>query len=554
MEEGDILGSVCNIPTTDLDLEDFDFGIFLTEQVSETTKPSVGMQQNRAPPFPAETKRPSNDAIQPRTKRTRIQHSHICDVHQPSSLKPVARCFGKRSRMSRYKGTRCERIVATFTDGQLPVCAQHQAQVMRMMRCEAILECGISCNEISPWTPHGYVLCEAHLSTGKCYFMELPVEIRIIIYQHFIPDLPVPARWSATRSLRQDRTHISTAIFRVNKTVHEEVADLFYGQTTFEIDVSNEWESNAATTPSILMCYAKDEKDSRLTAGTAASRITPWRPTRPTRQRISAAGIKHNLNPWLPSLSLQYFQKIRSFRINIVFDTPKAPPSSNNSSQASEKILAEAERNLLCDYLYRVVDRLVTSTQPCLQNLDISVRIQGILNEDDAQANFKAITHCQALMNPIRRLRSRTASIVTLIRIGKGNREIHLLSVYPKEEDSIKKFVQSCCAELTGSLVPPSRSPVLVLFCQLAELVSQMGQHPFWRDTDIEEMEILLSSGRSAREAHDMKAMKSLFVDVFNKLTKYNSDHLDFMKQMKQSCERVRSSGKEQRDESTPVF
>ncbi len=119
-----------------------------------------------------------------------------------------------------------------------------------------------------------------------------------------------------------------------------------------------------------------------------------------------------------------------------------------------------------------------------------------------------------------------------------------MLPVYPREEESINRFVQSCCAELTDSLVPPPRSPVLVRFGQLAEVVLQMGQHPFWRETDIEEMEILLNNGRSAREANDMKAMILVFRDVFHKLKKYNSDHQDFMKQMKQSCEKVRLSGK----------
>ncbi len=542
MEEGDILRSLCsNIPIQDLDLEDVGFNAFFNWEPYEATEPSVGMQQNQVLALPAGKKRRSNDATQSRIKRTRIQHSHICDVHQPPSSKPVARCFGKRSNTGRYKGTRCERMVATFVNGQSPVCAQHRAQVMKMMRCEAILECGFSCNEIAPWKPHGYVLCEAHLSKGKRYFMELPVEIRLIIYQYLIPNQPVQARWFGTRSLRRDRTPVSAAIFRVCKTIHEEVADLFYGQATFDIDVTNERDSNAAATPSIFMCYAKDERVLQRMARTAASRFTP---SRPIRQRMFAAGSKYVSTPWQPSLSLRYFQRIRSFRINIIFDTPKTSHSPIKSSQTAETILAEAERNLLCDYLYRVVESLVTNTQAFLQNLDISICIQGISDDDDARANSKAIAHCQALVNPIRRLRSRTASLVSLIRTGNGNREINMLPVYPREEESINRFVQSCCAELTDSLVPPPRSPVLVRFGQLAEVVLQMGQHPFWRETDIEEMEILLSNGRSAREANDMKAMILVFRDVFHKLKKYNSDHQDFMKQMKQSCEKVRLSGK----------
>ncbi len=553
MEDGDTLGSLRNnIPTQDL-LEDFDFEAFLNWDLSDTAGPSDGMQQNQVPELPAGKKRRSKGVTQPRIKRQRIQHSHICDVHPPPSSRPAVRCFGKRSRMGPHKGTRCERMVATIVNGQLPVCAQHRVQVIKMTRCEAVLECGFSCNEIVPWKPHGYLLCEAHWSKGKCHFLELPVEIRLIIYQYLIPDQPVQARRSGTRSLRQDRTPVHTAIFRANKTIHEEVADLFYGQTTFDIDVTNEHDINAVATPSISMCYAKDEKvfleDYQMQlmlleqrrVRTAMSRTTP---SRVTRQRRLATGIKHVFTPWQPALSLQYFQRIRYFRINIAFNTPKRLPSASNSSQAAETILAEAERNLLCDYLHRLVESLVTNNQAPLRNLDISIRVQGISDDDDARANSKAILHCQALVKPIRRLRSRTASLVSLIRTGDGFREINMLPIHSKEEDSINSFVQSCCTELTDSLVPPPRSPVLVRFGQLAELVSQMCEHPFWRETDIEEMEILLSNGRSAREANDVKALVSVFRDVFDKLKKYNSDHQEFMKQMKQSYEIIQSNGK----------
>ena len=546
---GRVTSLYSNIPTQDL-LEDFDFEAFLNWELPEPGEPSVDIQQNEVPALPTEKKRRSNGTTQPRIKRPRIQHSHVCDMHQAPSSKPAVRCFGKRSRMGPHKGTRCERMVATIVSGELPVCAQHRAQVIKMTRCEATLECGFSCNEIVPWKPYGYPLCEAHWSKGNCYFLELPVEIRLIIYQYLIPDQPVPARRSGMRRLRQDRTPVSTAIFRVSKTIHEEVADLFYGHTTFDIDVTNGQDGHAAATPSISMCYAKDEnffltdyQVQLLLLGQQRARMgaNGSTPSRPTRQKRFATGIKHLFTPWQPALSLQYFQRIRYFHINIVFTTPKRSPSAVNSSQAAETILAEAERNLLCDYLHRLVEGLVTDKQAPLRNLDISIRVYGI-SDDDARANSKAIVHCQSLVKPLRRLRSHTASLVSLVRIGEGFREISMLPVHRKEEDSCSRFVQSCCAELTDSLVPPPRSPVLVRFGQLAELVSQMIEYPFWRETDIEEIEILLSNGRSAREANDIRALVSVFRDLGNKVTKYNSDHQDFMKQMRQSFENMRSN------------
>ena len=554
MEDGDRISSLCsNIPAQDI-LENFDFEAFLNWDLPEAAEPSVGTQQSQVPALPTGKKRRSNATTQPRIKRPRIQHSHICDIHEPPSSNPAVRCFGKRSRMGPHKGTRCERMVATIVEGELPVCAQHRAQVIKMTRCEALLECGFSCNEIVPWKPYGYPLCEAHWSKGKCYFLELPVEIRLLIYQHLIPDQPVQARRSGPQSLRKDRTPVYTAIFRVNRTVHEEVADLFYGHTTFNIDVTNEQEGNRVATPSISVCYAKDERCFLtefqmqlllLQQGRGRTAVNRTTPSHPIRHKRLATGIKHLFTPWQPALSLRYFRRIRYFRINIAFIAPKKTLSTSTSSQAAETILAEAERNVLCDYLHRMVEGLVTKNQAPLRNLDISIRVHGISvsDDDDASANSKALMHCQALVKPIRRLRSRTANLVSLTRTGDGLKEINLLPVHSKEDDQISRFVRNCCAELTHSLKPPPKSPVLLRFGQLAELVSQMCEHPFWRETDIEEIEILLSNGRSAREANDIKALISVFRDVFDKLKKYNADHQDFMKQMKQSYEIMRSNG-----------
>ena len=547
MEDGD-----SNIPIQDI-LEDFDFEAFLHWDLPEVAAPAVDTQQHQVPALPTGKKRRSNGPTQPRIKRPKIQHSHICNIHEPPSSNPAVRCFGKRSRMGPHKGTRCERMVATIVEGELPVCAQHRTQVIKMTRCEALLECGFSCNEIVPWKPYAYPLCEAHWSKGKCYFLELPVEIRLLIYQYLIPDQPVQARRSGPQSLRKDRTPVYTAIFRANKTIHEEVADLFYGQRTFNIDVTNEQESNRAAMPNISMCYAKDERLSltdyqlqllllqqQQRARTALYRTAP---SHPTRQKRFATGLKHLFTPWQPALSLRYFQRIRYLRINITFITPKKTLAASNSSQAAETILAEAERNLLCDYLHRMVEGLVTKNQAPLRDLAISIRVHGISDDDELRASSKALVHCQALVKPIRRLRSHTANIVSLTRTGDGYKEINLLPVHSNGDDPISKFVQTCCAELTQPLNPPPKSAVLMRFGQLADLVSQMVEHPFWRETDIEEIEILLSNGRSAREANDIKALISVFRDVFDKLKKYNADHQDFMKQMKQSYEIMRSNG-----------
>jgi hypothetical protein len=576
MDDGDSLLSLCgSTAVQDLVLEDFefDFDAFLNTDFSLIPDIPAGAQETQTLASPARKKKRSNSTTQPYRKKKSIKLNHVCDIHPPPTS---ARCFGKWSKIGPYKGARCDKTVATFVDGQLPVCTQHKVQVMKMTYCEAVLECGFPCNEIVPWKPHGYRLCEAHWSQGKCWFLALPVEARLMIYQYLIPDKLVPASHSNNRCLRADYTAVSTAIFRVNKTIHEEVADLFYGQTTFGIHVTNEPHRNVNSKPKIFMCCA--EYDSlavrdyqlqlmlleqqnrarlrRARAATAAAATAAAAGETTTSRAILrkelAGTVKYDFTPWQPSLSSQYFQRIRSFHINVTFNTVGRSINASNGSQNAETILAEAERNLLCDYLHRLVDRLVLNNQIPLQKLTIGIHIQGILISDEAEANTKAIAHCQALVKPIRRLRTRAAGIVSLSRTGNRNGDINMLPESPKEEHSIDDFVRSCCAELTNLAEPTPNFPVLARFGQLTRLISSMSQHPFWRDTDIEEMEFFLDNGRSAREANDITAMLSILQDVLDMLKKFNRSHYIFMEQMKHTFEAIRADQKSDVGSTTP--
>lgn len=551
MEDSEVMKSYLNWNEFDfndfLNLEHFDFDTALNFDTSGATNTSVDIEQKQDPVPSAERKRRLHGTTRSRIKRQKVQHSHVCDVHQAPSSKPSVRCFGKWTRTGTYKGANCHRSVVTFIDGQLPVCSQHRTQIMKMMRCDAILECGHPCNEMIPWKPHAYRLCEVHWSQGECYFLNLPVEIRLMIYEYLIPDKIVPSQWFRWGSFRHDRASISTAIFRVCKSVHEEFADLFYGQTTFEIQVTNDRDVNA-----IFMCN-KDPKyrpqlmfmDHLASSRQMRSRLSASRtaPSRPTIPKLLASGIKYDFKPWKPSVSMQYFQRIRSFRFEISFATSKSPLGAGSNSQSAANILVEAERNILCDYLHRLVECLVINNQVPLRSLDINIRILGLSDRSIPQVNSKAIEHCQALFNSIRRLRTRTVTAACLIKSSNGDyREIDLLAIPPNNENSINKSLETYCEELTSMALPQLKSLVLVRYGQLTEIVSQMSQHPYWRETDLEDMDFILHNGRSAREADDINAMDSAFRELFNMLKKFNSDHQGFMKQMKQTLEPTRST------------
>jgi hypothetical protein len=420
---------------------------------------------------------------------------------------------------------------------------------MEMMRCQGLLGSGFPCNTIAPWKPHGYPLCKAHWSQGKCYFMELPVEVRLLIYSYIAPDKSVPV---VCWNLRKDWSGVSTALFCVNKTIHDEYAGVFYGKTTFEVEITNR---AAGVPPSIFMCPSKTgrvsaneiyrrqlfllEQHNRARGfnqgpGTGRATSSPLR-----LPEGVALNTINDFAPWKPPLSLRYFQKIRSFHIRIEFYTVKTPRLIRDRP-TTDAIPTEVDRNLLSDYSHRFIHCLLANKQSPLPNLDITICIRELVG-DEARANYEGIAHCQALINPMRRLRTHTASIISFNRI-IGEKEISMLPPSPKGEHLADKFVQDFCAEITKSPIP-QRSPILITFAQLAEIVSRMSQHPFWSD-HVEEMESILSNGRSARETQDVEAMMSAFREVFEMHKKYNADHREFIKKMNRCFAMMRPNDK----------
>jgi hypothetical protein len=468
-------------------------------------------------------KRRLTDANQPRPKRQKLQHSHVCDLHPAPDSKPSARCFGRWSTAGPYKGARCDRRVTTVVDDQLPVCSSHRAQAMKMMRCQGPLSCGLPCNEIAQWKPHGYPLCDEHWSQGTCYFLEkLPAEVRLMIYRYLVPDQPVPSR-SCPDRLRGDRASVTTSLLRVNRAIHDEYAHVFYGETTFNLRVVNSQKGDTPT--EISMCYAKGP------------------PSRPVLPRQSPL-LQYDLAPLKPSLASRYFERIRSFHIDIIFDIPKTPAAANGTSPA-ESMLAEAERNLICDQLHRLVDCLSANEQLPLRNLALSIHIVGLRINDQTRANIEGSEHCLKLMNPLRRLRSRATTVDSFVRSSLAG-ETNLLSESSEEVDATTAAVRRFCKETTGEDVSPQNNPLLERFGHMAYIISKMGDHPFWRDSDKEEMECLLNHGRSAREKNDMKAMATAFNDAIAMLKRYHSAHQAFITEMHDYLLRTRPESRSQ--------
>jgi hypothetical protein len=377
-----------------------------------------------------------------------------------------------------------------------------------------------------------------------------------MIYQYLIPDLAVPGRRARSQPLRHDKSPVSTALFRVNKTIHEELADVFYGQPTFDIDVCNVFGRDFNDKSTVSMCFAKDESllnyQVRLMGLEQLSQrhrvldvvrqlSGPGLPSRPMARMILASGVKLDCTQWEPCLASRYFHRIRSFCLNITFHTPETSLWTNEVSMDE----VETMRNMLCDSLHQVVDRLVGNHRMPLRNLDIRIRVKLSGRVDSDHANSVAITHCRSLLNPLRRLRTRIARTISLSRFDYGYEDVDLLGISRAADSArVRQFVSACRTELTKSPWPPPENPILVRFGQLAELVSQMSNHPFWRIEDLRGMEEVLRKGRCARESNDMDGMLSTFRTLFEILRAYHSSHQDFMKQITQSFRTKQLNGK----------
>ena len=76
--------------------------------------------------------------------------------------------------------------------------------------------------------------------TEASAFLRLPTELRLQIYDHLLPDVPVlPAdAWTNAR-LRKDMSLCHPAIMRVNKFIHAETMDMLHSKCALGIYISD---------------------------------------------------------------------------------------------------------------------------------------------------------------------------------------------------------------------------------------------------------------------------------------------------------------------------
>lgn len=124
----------------------------------------------------------------------------------------------------------------------MPTCKLHQDQLKPSALCRVPLPCGFECARLCVWRPHSYSRCPTHIDCPMtCYFLKIPIELRVRIYGYVLPDLDIPANWQYhSDELRSDnnRTSICMGLLRVNRQIHDEAIGLLYGCRTFTIQLS----------------------------------------------------------------------------------------------------------------------------------------------------------------------------------------------------------------------------------------------------------------------------------------------------------------------------
>ena len=491
--------------------------------------------------------------------------NHRCVLHDDER---VTVCSGTLK-----KGGNCvNKATDTSASGVMPTCRIHRDQLKVSGWCRAPLPCGFQCGRVFEWKPHGFQLCPGHRNDlTTCYFLKMPKEMRLRVYQFLLPDRPIPAQYGNSRNLTTDGEGVYTAILRVNKLIHDEAADLLYSTRAFTIEVSENGLTmcNSASTfvryrfqyhgNHALQDYqmqlmlleqqnkkrlfmARQEQDN-IFRGSSSTHTPAIRGIQqPNRFHIPYAyGPIETL--WRPPISDRCFNMIRSFLIEFVFPSIRGPYFANShahgSSNADAAIREALESRLYdyCDHLHRLIERLQLIQRP-IARLDIIIKFGGTYIERE-----DAFSAAQFLLRPFRRLynvaKPNVLSITTQDFQG-WETELLIPDWIPCIADRTFADYLKCWSRDLSSSQPSCECPqVFEAYWKLKELLSSVKEHCYHAEPIFSQFEDLLQAARVAREAEDLTHFKQIWDQVVNIWLDYLNDRKSFQSNVARSIDAI---------------
>ena len=150
------------------------------------------------------------------------------DVDQRARLCNAVRKNGQRCFFKIKRAQRDEQLA----NNQLPVCQVHKDQNVTLGRCEATSSCGERCNRLILWAPCENQLCSDHEGFElPCHLLKLPVELRLQIFEYFIPDGHIGAYGASNY-------RYAAKFLRLNHQIHAEITGLLFGSVARSCDIT----------------------------------------------------------------------------------------------------------------------------------------------------------------------------------------------------------------------------------------------------------------------------------------------------------------------------
>lgn len=467
----------------------------------------------------------------------------------------------------------------------MPTCKIHRDQLKVSGWCRATLPCGFECGRLFNWKPYGFQLCSGHREYSMtCYFLKIPVELRLRVYQFLLPDRPIPARFWNSRELTTDSEKVCTAILRVNHQIHDEVAGLLYGTRVFTIELSGHSLSMCNSTGSLIRHGVSCRSNSNVLQVYQAQPMLSQQgissrgnhalqdyqmqlmlleqqnkrrvmiartsnPTLPNIQLGTRSVIPHQyreieLEPvWSPPLSERYFNMIQFFLIKIEVSSSMTAGATNHQAHllSNENAANEKAFELMlydcCDSLHGLIGRIQLIQRP-IANIVIAIEFYNADMQRD-EVFFAA----KLLLQPFRRLhdivRPEVLSITTSDAPNLGKALLMRDWISSATDETFADYLKCWSRDLSNPQPSFECPQVLEAYWKLEKLLFRIENHCPNANPKICQFGDLLHAARIAREADDLAHFKEIWDRVVNIWLDIVESQRDFESNVEQSINAI---------------